>query len=170
MSSRRWKRPYWAVQTVGLMDMRGARGPFSTIKEAVVAAAEIECDEGKRNGGWGEAGAFVGAWFNCHLRTGDTGGMIEGPHLYGRHAEAERVSSIADPQSFSIDCNRRRGFIAQVVRLVGGVAIVARDGYDREGQQKLRRELADAAAASDAQWAARGVILNQDGSPPRFTS
>lgn len=102
--------------------MREVFGPFTTIELARDCAKKNPSSLGSGNGRWGEAPAYINAFYAVH----PAGPMVDGPYLTVRSAEGERKANVRDKEGFSIDCQRDRGFVAVVVELFGGTAIFKR--------------------------------------------
>ena len=112
----------WVAKTTGLLDLRETRGPFQSLNDAISCQKTMPSKRGTGKDGQTQAIAFIGAWYALHPK----GTMVDGPYLTRAAAEFERKNNVRDPQAFECDCNRDVGFVAEVVKLVGGTAIMER--------------------------------------------
>jgi len=112
-------KEFWGIHTTGFMDMRGAIGPFNSLDDARNKALE-KLPTFERNGLRDHA-CQIGDWFIVHRDSPDDGTamtMVDGPYRTEEEAERERLRNISNEQSFTIDCNEHKGFVAQVIELL----------------------------------------------------
>lgn len=142
---------FFATSISGLFDMRTVLGPFLSQKEAY---KEAKVELKKRPNSSDKDPAWIKSWYLIHPLCG----WVEGPFLY--RADAERNYS-QNRKKDSSYCDK--GFVAQVRKIVGTMAIFCRDGETLEEksarEEKFNREFDAAISASNAYWAQRGVAL-----------
>lgn len=118
-------KEFWAIHVDGFLDMRSASGPWRNEKRAIAEARKLADYE--RNG-LRSYSCQVGDWFAIHRDRPDDGSamtMVDGPYTSKSRATLERLANIRDSQSFEIDCNGHKGFVAQIVALVKPYRAVA---------------------------------------------